>query len=73
MAILIYFQNTQMNSAPAATAKSVKGRPTFMKSENPMSYPCFYSNPTPTIFADAPIGVMLPPTVVPIMVPNMSR
>lgn len=68
-----YDQNTQINKALAMTAASVKGNPTLMKSRELIFTSFFFNKPTPTIFAAAPIGVILPPMVVPIIVPKSKR
>ena len=47
------------------TAARVKGTPYFMKVVALTSCPSLRKMPMPAMFADAPIGVRLPPSVAP--------
>lgn len=57
---------------PVATAASVNGTLIFIKSLALTSYPSFFRIPREVIFADAPIGVRLPPSVAPATSPKYS-
>lgn len=52
------------------TAMRVKGMEIFIQWIKETGYPSFFNNPVPTMFADAPIGVIFPPRLAPISKPK---
>ena len=68
-----YAQISQMTMAPERAAMRVNGMPMRMKSLVETLYPSFCRMPIPAMLAEAPIGVMLPPSVAPISRPNANR
>src|SRR3989338_1210795 len=65
-------QTNHTNRYAAATATKVKGNPIFAKSLNITSQPSFLSRPQATILAEAPMGVIFPPRLVPISKPKRN-
>ena len=63
-------QTSQQNRYPVLTATSVKGMPMRMKSPVLTSYPSLRRMPMAAMFADAPMGVRLPPSVAPVSKPK---
>ena len=70
---IFYFQTSHMNAYAAATAAKVKGRPIRVNSINLTGCPSFLSRPLATILADAPIGVIFPPRLVPMSRPKRNK
>ena len=68
-----YAQISQMTMAPERAAMSVKGMPMRMKSLVETLYPSFCRMPIPAMLAEAPMGVILPPSVAPMSRPNANR
>src|SRR5574344_1875887 len=63
----------QLKRYAVIIATHVSGPLIFMKAFALTSYPALCSIPSVVIFADAPIGVMLPPRVAPDSSPKYSR
>jgi hypothetical protein len=55
----------KISKYPEITAVKVIGNPILKKSLKETEYPNFFNKPIPAIFAEAPIGVKLPPNVAP--------
>ena len=60
----------QTSTYPTKTADSVKGTLIFINSLFETVYPFSRSIPNEAMFAEAPIGVMFPPSVAPLKSPK---
>ena len=66
-------QINQTNREAVITATRVNGNPILINCLNLRTCPSFFKIPDATILAEAPIGVILPPTLAPINKPNRKR
>ena len=66
----LYPHTNHRNRYPVITAVRVNGTEILIKALFETSYPFFFKMPIPVILAEAPTGVMLPPSVAPVSRPK---
>ena len=68
--VSLYPHTNHRNRYPAITAVRVNGTEILIKALFGTSYPFFFKMPIPVILAEAPTGVIFPPSVAPVSRPK---